>query len=101
MIRAVGHASTPSTVSGTRRSTCSSGATRSGGATHSGGQQFFSRREVLKYAFAAPVLLGSGTLAATLDGPRASAAEMRLIDFAERIIPPDEIKSAGYGGVVV
>jgi hypothetical protein len=42
-----------------------------------------------------------GTLAATLDGRTASAANIRLIDFAERIIPPDQIKSAGYGGVVV
>jgi hypothetical protein len=33
-------------------------------------------------------------------GPRASAADMRLIDFAERRIAPDEIKSAGYDGVV-
>ena len=42
-----------------------------------------------------------GTLAATHDGQTASAANIRLIDFAERIIPPDQIKSAGYGGVVV
>jgi Domain of unknown function (DUF1906) len=33
-------------------------------------------------------------------GRRASAADMRLIDFAERRIAPDEIKSAGYDGVV-
>ena len=31
---------------------------------------------------------------------KASAADIRLIDFAERRIPPDEIKSAGYDGVV-
>lgn len=41
-----------------------------------------------------------GPLAATLQEPKASAANMRLIDFAERRIPPDEIKSAGYDGVV-
>jgi len=35
-----------------------------------------------------------------LDGQQASAANMTLIDFAERRIPPDEIKSAGYDGVV-
>ena len=29
-----------------------------------------------------------------------SAADMRLIDFAERRIAPDEIKAAGYDGVV-
>jgi len=49
----------------------------------------------------APVLVSLGTLAATHDGQTASAANIRLIDFAERIIPPDQIKSAGYGGVVV
>ena len=58
-----------------------------------------SRREVLKYAFA-PVLLGLGTLAATRGAQQASAANIRLIDFAERRISPDEIKSAGYDGVV-
>jgi len=41
-----------------------------------------------------------GTLATTLAGQRASAANIRLIDFAERRIPPEEIKSAGYDGVV-
>jgi Domain of unknown function (DUF1906) len=56
---------------------------------------------VLKYGFAAPVLLGLGTLAATLDAQQASAANLRLIDFAERLVPPDQIKSAGYDGVIV
>jgi hypothetical protein len=65
------------------------------------GQRSVSRREVLKYALAAPVLVGLGAVAATLEGQTASAADIRLIDFAERIIPPDQIKSAGYGGVVV
>jgi hypothetical protein len=65
------------------------------------GPRSASRREVLKYAFSAPFLLGLGSLAAALDGQQASAADIRLIDFAERIIPPDQIKSAGYGGVVV
>lgn len=39
-------------------------------------------------------------MAAALDGSRASAASMKLIDFAERRIPPDQITSGGYGGVV-
>jgi hypothetical protein len=60
-----------------------------------------SRREVFKYAFSAPILLSLGTLAATLDGQQASAADIRLIDFTERLVPPDVIKSAGYGGAVV
>lgn len=62
-----------------------------------------SRREVLKYAGAyvvAPALLSLGALAAGPDAPRASAAGMKLIDFAERRIAPEEIKSAGYDGVV-
>jgi Domain of unknown function (DUF1906) len=66
-----------------------------------GGRRSVSRREALKYALSAPVLVSLGTLAATHDGRTASAANIRLIDFAERIIPPDQIKSAGYGGVVV
>ena len=39
-------------------------------------------------------------MAAPVGGRQASAADLRLIDFAERRIPPDEIKAAGYGGVV-
>jgi hypothetical protein len=66
-----------------------------------GGQQSVSRREVLKYALAAPVLLGLGTLAATVHGQKASAANIRLIDFTERLVPPGQIKSSGYDGAVV
>ena len=60
-----------------------------------------SRREVLKYALSAPALVGLGTLAATFDGQSASAADIRLIDFAERLVAPDQIAAAGYAGVVV
>ena len=60
-----------------------------------GGRRSISRRDVLKYA--APVLLGLGAVAGV---QKASAADLTLIDFAERRIPPDEIKAAGYGGVV-
>ncbi|WP_406815313.1 DUF1906 domain-containing protein [Mycobacterium sp. M23085] len=59
-----------------------------------------SRRDLLKYAGAyavAPTLLHLGAAAGS---PTASAAGMKLIDFAERRIAPDEIKSAGYDGVV-
>jgi hypothetical protein len=45
--------------------------------------------------------LSLGTVAATVDGQKASAANIRLIDFAERLVPPDQIKSAGYDGAVV
>ncbi|MCV7313780.1 DUF1906 domain-containing protein [Mycobacterium paraffinicum] len=64
-----------------------------------GARRWVSRRDVLKFA-AAPALLGLGTLATSAAAPKAFAADMRLIDFAERRIAPDEIKSAGYGGVV-
>jgi hypothetical protein len=33
--------------------------------------------------------------------PKASAANVRLIDFTERLVPADQIKSAGYDGAVV
>jgi hypothetical protein len=58
-----------------------------------------SRRDVIKFALS-PVLVGLAPLATTLGGQQASAAGIRLIDFAERRIPPDQIKSAGYAGVV-
>jgi hypothetical protein len=58
-----------------------------------------SRREFAKYA-AAGAVLGLAPLGAALDGPKASADNPRLIDFAERRIAPAEIKSAGYAGVV-
>jgi Domain of unknown function (DUF1906) len=47
-----------------------------------------------------PALLSLGTLATTWDAQTASAGDMTLIDFAEKRISPDEIKSAGYSGVV-
>jgi len=64
-------------------------------------QRSVSRREALKYAVAAPVLVSLGTVAATLGAQKASAANMRLIDFAERLVPADQIKSAGYDGALV
>ncbi|APT10743.1 DUF1906 domain-containing protein [Mycobacterium avium subsp. hominissuis] len=61
-----------------------------------------SRREVLGYAAGcalAPVLLSLGAVAGA-GGPTARAAGSKLIDFAERRIAPEEIKAAGYDGVV-
>lgn len=58
-----------------------------------------SRRDVFKYALA-PALLGLGAAAAPLGERRARAADVRLIDFAEKRIAPSEIKAAGYAGVV-
>jgi hypothetical protein len=40
-------------------------------------------------------------LASTLNGPTASAANLKLIDFTEHIVAPDLIKSAGYAGAIV
>jgi hypothetical protein len=60
-----------------------------------------SRREALGYAVAAPVLFGLGTLGATVGSQRAAAADPKVIDFAKRKIAPDQIKAAGYDGVVV
>ncbi len=60
-----------------------------------------SRREALKYAAAAPVLLGLAGSAATLGAPRASAATPDLVDFAERQVPAKVIKAAGLGGALV
>jgi hypothetical protein len=64
-----------------------------------GGQRPVPRREVLKYALA-PAVLGLGAVSATFEVPKASAAATKLIDFAERRIPADQIKAAGYDGVV-
>ena len=58
-----------------------------------------SRREFIKYGSAAAAL-SFGPAAGMLDGRAASADNIRLIDFAERRIAPDQIKSAGYAGVV-
>jgi Domain of unknown function (DUF1906) len=62
-----------------------------------GGPRSVSRREALKYAFAAPALLGLPMVAAQ----QASAAGLQLIDFTHRQVPPDLIKSAGFAGALV
>lgn len=47
-------------------------------------------------------MAGAGTWAAAHAGtPTASAAGMRLIDFAERLVQPEQIKAAGYDGALV
>lgn len=45
------------------------------------------------------MLLSLGAVAGA-GGPTARAAGLKLIDFAERRIAPEEIKAAGYDGVV-
>jgi hypothetical protein len=58
-----------------------------------------SRREVLKFALGAPVLAGLAALTST--EPQARAANGKLIDFAERLVPADQVASAGYAGALV
>ncbi|HEX4557656.1 MAG TPA: DUF1906 domain-containing protein [Mycobacterium sp.] len=40
-------------------------------------------------------------VAATVGAQKASAADLSLIDFTERLVAPDLIKSAGYAGALV
>jgi hypothetical protein len=59
-----------------------------------GGAPRPTRRRLLTLALAAPAL-------AALPGPRASAAGNQLIDFADRLVPVDQLAAAGYAGAVV
>ncbi|HTY27348.1 MAG TPA: twin-arginine translocation pathway signal, partial [Mycobacterium sp.] len=58
-----------------------------------------SRRDVLRFALSA--LAAPSVIAATAGAPRASATGMRLIDFAERQVSPEQIKTAGFDGALV
>ncbi len=63
-----------------------------------------SRREVLKYALPAlaPAFVGSAALVTSFGQQTAAADDnMRLIDFAERLVAPEQIKSAGFDGALV
>ncbi|MCT7659039.1 DUF1906 domain-containing protein [Mycobacterium deserti] len=68
--------------------------------SRTGGPRPRSRREVLGFAVATPLaVLGT---AAALRAQKASAApSLRLIDFTHRLVPPDQIKAAGYDGALV
>jgi Domain of unknown function (DUF1906) len=54
-----------------------------------------SRRDVFRFALTA--FAG----AAVLGAPKASADGLRLIDFAVRLVQPEQIKAAGYDGALV
>ncbi len=54
-----------------------------------------NRRDVFRFALTA--LAG----AAVLPAPKASADGLRLIDFATRLVSPEQIKAAGYDGALV
>jgi hypothetical protein len=55
-----------------------------------------ARRDALKLALA-----GAATVAAGSAMPRANAEGIQLIDFAERLVTPEQIKAAGFGGALV
>jgi len=57
-----------------------------------------SRRDVFKYALAA---VASTTAVGVFGAPKASADGLRLIDFAVQQVAPEQIKAAGYDGVLV
>jgi hypothetical protein len=63
-------------------------------------QRPVSRRAALRYAAAATALGGLGAAAVGAGSPTASAAAPQLIDFAMRPIPAQDIRAAGYSGVV-
>jgi hypothetical protein len=68
--------------------------------TRSAGLRRISRREALRYATAASALAGLGAASASAGAPTAAAAGSQLIDYAMRQIPAQDIKAAGYAGVV-
>jgi hypothetical protein len=55
-----------------------------------------SRRDALRIAFG-----GAGLALATVTLPRARGDGLQLLDFAEHLVPPEQIKAAGYAGVIV
>ncbi len=55
-----------------------------------------ARRDALKLALA-----GAATVAAGSAMSRANAEGIQLIDFAERLVTPEQIKAAGFGGALV
>ena len=56
-----------------------------------------SRRQALRFAAAAPLVLAAPVSMA----PTASAASTQLIDFTERLVWPEQIRAAGYAGALV
>gem|GEM_PF-6988811 len=61
-----------------------------------------SRRDVLKYAAAAPAIVGlGGALTAALSPPTASAAPLGvLLDYAAGVIKASDIRAAGANGAI-
>ena len=61
-----------------------------------------SRRELLRcVALLAPALAVPGTLEAIVGTRQAAAKTLQLIDFAERLVQPEQISAAGFDGALV
>ncbi|WP_409427734.1 DUF1906 domain-containing protein [Mycobacterium sp. SMC-11] len=61
-----------------------------------------SRRDVLRYAAVlGPALALPGVLGATVGAARAGADGLQVIDFAHRLVSPEQIKAAGFDGALV
>jgi hypothetical protein len=58
------------------------------------------RRDVLRYAIAVSALSGLFAASASVAVPAAAAAPPRLIDFAMRQVSAEQIRAAGYSGVI-
>jgi hypothetical protein len=58
------------------------------------------RRDVFRYAIAMSVLPGLYAASANVAVPATAAATPRLIDFAMRQVPAEQIRAAGYSGVI-
>jgi len=56
---------------------------------------------MLRGALTVPLIMSAGTLGAIAHAPRASGANGKLIDFAERQVPAEQIAAAGYVGALV
>src|ERR1700754_3633214 len=59
-----------------------------------------ARRDVLRYAIGLSVLPAMYATSARAAVPAAAAAAPKLIDFAQRQIPAEHIRAAGYAGVI-
>jgi hypothetical protein len=61
-----------------------------------------SRREVLRYtALLAPALAVPDVIGAMTGTPQAGGEGLQLVDFADRLVQPEQIKAAGFAGALV
>src|ERR1700759_3154992 len=62
--------------------------------------QAISRRDALRYAVAMSALPGLYAASANVTVPASAAATPKLIDFAMRQVSAEQIRAAGYSGVI-